>query len=159
MGGTTSNPVASGKLSSSAQSTQTPVGTNPADVSAGYISSSPATGKLSSSAQTQPTQNPALPAFNYFQNAHVTGPTDPRQITNFTNPINRAPLVRMPTAAEIALQTGYGGGASYGGYGGFSGFEGFTPFTMGYAGGGKVDGDQHEKLIRLAREILLQRGE
>lgn len=156
MGGTTSTPVASGKLSSSAQTAQLPVGSNPA-----YQGAPVATGKMSSSAQSQTSANPAVP-FNYFQNAHVTGPTDPNQITNFTTPINRAPLVRVPTAAEIALQTGYGG--NYGGYGGYGGFGGglgggFGSFNMAYADGGKVDGDHHERLLRLAREILLKRGE
>lgn len=155
MGGNTSNPIASGKLSSSVQPAQQQVGTNPA-----YQSAPTATGKMSSSAQPQASANPAVP-FNYFQNAHVTGPTDPSQITNFTTPINRAPLVHVPTAAEVALQNGYGGFNGYGGYGGYGGFGGFNSFfnTMGYADGGKVDGDQHERLLRLAHDILLKRGE
>lgn len=142
MGGSTSTPVASGKLSSSAQTMQQPVGTNPAQT---YVQSN-----------YQPSTQPA---YNYFQNAHVTGPTDPRQITNFTTPINRAPLVAPPTinpisSAQMALMNMYGGGYG-GGYNPFSGFNGYNAF----AGGGKVDGDHHEKLIRLAQEILSSRGE
>lgn len=152
MGGNTSNPIASGKLSSSFQPAQQQVGTNPA-----YQSAPTATGKMSSSAQPQASANPAVP-FNYFPSGHTTGPTDPRQITNFTDPINRAPLVHIPTAAEVALQNMTSG---FGPYGGFGGFGGSVPSfnTMGYAGGGKVDGDHHDKLLRLAQEILLKRGE
>jgi len=155
MGGNTSTP-ATGKLSSSAQSTQQPVGTNPAQTNS-YVGApmgyGTATGKLSNSAPMM-----QQPAFNYFPSAHVTGPTDPRQITNFTDPINRAPLVHVPTAAEVALQNM---ASNFGGYGGFGGFGNLNSSfnTMGYAGGGKVDGDHHERMLRLAHEILLKRGE
>lgn len=155
MGGNTSNPIASGKLSSSFMPAQQQAGANPAYQSAPV--SQTATGKMSSSAQPQASANPAVP-FNYFQNSHVTGPTDPSQITNFTTPINRAPLVKVPTAAELALQNGYGNFSGYGGIGGFGNLNSFFN-GMGYAGGGKVDGEDHQRMLRLAQEILLKRGE
>ena len=65
--------------------------------------------------------------------------------------INREPIVAPPppaplSAAQLALNNFYGGFGGFGSYGMF-------------ADGGKVDGGDHEKLLKLAQEILRKRGE
>ena len=137
------------KLSSSAQPTQQPVGTNPAQSSAQPSMNAYNPWAYNASGKGPNTSQPAS-AYNYMPSGPVMGPTDPNAI-NSSYAINRAPIVAPPppaplSAAQLALNNFYNG---------FGGFNGYGMF----ADGGKVDGGDHEELLKLAREILRKRGE